>query len=445
MKTLLLAVALTLVAAPAELRAAEGQPRRPNIILILVDDFGYECVGANGGASYSTPRLDRMAAGGVRFTHCYAQPNCTPTRVQLMSGLSNVRNYVGFGVLDRDVTTFAHLFLRAGYATAITGKWQLGRNDAALPRHFGFEEHRLQHLYAGRGASRYTNPVMSYNGERRAFTGGEYGPDLCYEFAVDFITRNKDRPFLLYYPMILTHGPYEPTPDSRRDPGGHDAEETKKRKHFRDMVAYTDKLVGRLIDKVEQLGLSRDTLILFTGDNGTGGRVTSTLVDGGAVDGGKGTTTRTGMHTPLIAYGPGRIPGGRACHDLVDSTDFLPTVCEAAGVPVPDGLGAELDGRSFLPQLRGEEGRPREAVYSFWVPLREWQRARVGRRGAVEQAFDRRYKLYSTGHFFDLDADPNEESPLAAAGLRGEAAAARTRLQAVLDRYAAVPAAKFQR
>src|SRR5829696_7637550 len=129
-------VMLLIGACPATL-AAE-QAKKPNVVLIMADDFGYECVTANGGQSYKTPHLDRLAAGGVRFEHCHAQPLCTPTRVQLMTGLYNVRNYSRFGLLEPDVTTFAHLLKKAGYATCIAGKWQLGHGFEG-PKKFGFD------------------------------------------------------------------------------------------------------------------------------------------------------------------------------------------------------------------------------------------------------------------------------------------------------------------
>jgi arylsulfatase A len=124
---------------------------------------------------------------------------------------------------------------------------------------------------------------------------------------------------------------------------------------------------------------------------------------------------------------------GTVCPDLVDMTDFLPTICEAAGVAVPKSL--TLDGRSFLPQLRGEKGQPRDWIYSYWVPLRASQTQHVGQRGAVEQAFDQRFKLYSTGKFFDLDRDGEEKTPLRPEDLRGEAALAARKLQAALDQF----------
>jgi len=403
---------------------------RPNVIVILADDLGYECVGANGGKSYRTPYLDRLAREGVRFEQCYAQPNCTPTRAQLMTGLSNVRNYVDFGSLEKSQTTFGHVFSRAGYATCIAGKWQLGAREAGLPKHFGFDEHILW-SYLGRG-ERYADPKLAVNGELKTFPG-KYGPDLCQEFVVDFIRRHRDRPFFVYYPMILTHGGYEATPDSA-DWGKPTAKSRQLRQqHFADMVAYMDKLVGALVQELATLGLRENTLILFTGDNGTGRGAVSEIEGGGELAGEKGSTTRGGMHVPLIASWPGHIAAGRICPDLVDMTDFLPTLCAATGVPGPEKLA--LDGRSFLPQLRGERGNPREWIYSYWVPLKVNQTAHVGRRGAVEQAFDHRFKLYSTGEFFDTQADPEEHSVRRVADLRGEAADAARKLQAALDQF----------
>ena len=137
---------------------ASGQAAgEPNIVLIMADDMGYECVTANGGESYSTPNLDRLARGGMRFEHCYSQPICTPSRVQLMTGIYNQRNYIRFGLLDPTVTTFGHLAKRAGYATCIGGKWQL-ENGLKGPNHFGFDEYCLWQLT--RRPSPYPNPGL---------------------------------------------------------------------------------------------------------------------------------------------------------------------------------------------------------------------------------------------------------------------------------------------
>ncbi len=215
---------------------------RPNIILIMVDDFGYECITANGGQSYQTPNIDKLAATGVRFENCHVQPLCTPTRVQLMTGKYNVRNYLRFGTLVRTETTFGHLFRNAGYTTGICGKWQLG-HEVDSPQHFGFEESCL--WQQTRRPPRYANPGLEYNSVEKDFTNGEYGPTLVNDFALDFITRHREKPFFLYYPMILTHSPFQPTPDSSDwDPKTRTEKELQDVKHFADMTAYTDKMVA---------------------------------------------------------------------------------------------------------------------------------------------------------------------------------------------------------
>jgi len=275
-----------------------------NIILMMADDFGYECVSANGGESYQTPNLDRLAATGMRFEHCHAQPLCTPTRVQLMTGRYNVRNYINFGTLLRTETTFGHLMKGAGYATGICGKWQLG-GELDSPQHFGFEEACL--WQQTRRPPRYANPGLEYNGAEKDFTHGEYGPTLVNDFALSFITKNKEKPFFLYYPMILTHNPFQPTPDSPDwDPTISSENKQQSPKHFADMTAYMDKMVGRIIAKLDELGIRDNTLLLFLGDNGTNTGIISRF-QGTDYKGGKGTTTSHGTHVPLIASWPGRV------------------------------------------------------------------------------------------------------------------------------------------
>ena len=418
-------------------QAEENTPRRPNVIVILVDDFGYECVGANGGTSYRTPVLDRMAIGGTRFTNCYVQPLCTPTRVQLMTGLYNVRNYTQFAEMDPNATTFANLFQNAGYATCMAGKWQLG-HDLEKPKKYGFDEYCLwQHM---RRPSRYKNPGLEINGKEVDYRDGEYGPDVVNRYALDFIERKKGEPFLLYYSMMLTHGPYDPTPDSpdyaegaapKQKKAANNKKKNKKKarnapvanRHFADMVEYMDKLVGRVQTKLEELGIADNTMIVFLGDNGTGKGIRSKMGDR-VVDGGKGNLNASGMHVPLLVRWPDRIARGKVCKDLIDSTDILPTICAAAGVEVPDELN--VDGHSFLPQLRGEIGKPRKWYYSWYAPRAQL----LGEFAATE-----RYKLYRDGRFFDLTSDPEESQPLERKELQGDAAAAAKTLQGALDQY----------
>lgn len=400
--------------------------RQPNIVLFMADDFGYECVTANGGQSYQTPHLDRLAATGTRFERCHVQPLCTPTRVQLMTGIYNVRNYIEFGLLDLKATTFAHLLKQAGYATGVVGKWQLQLTPTkGLPQHFGFDESYL--WQQTRRPPRYANPGLEQNSEEIDFNHGEYGPKLINDYALDFITRHKDRPFFLYYPMILTHDPFQPTPDSKEwDPKTKSEQLQRNVKHFADMTAYMDKMIGRLVAKLDELGARENTLVMFIGDNGTHPTVTSQF-KGAPYQGGKGTSTVRATHVPFIANWPARMPAGQVNGDLIASVDFLPTICEAAGVKVPAALA--IDGRSFLPQLLGQKGQPRESMYV-------WYARDGGPKATYEYALSTTHKLHRDGKFYDLTTDPFEENPLPAGPLSGLAAAEKKKLQAALDQYA---------
>lgn len=402
----------------------EKKKERPNIVLVMADDLGYECIGANGGTSYETPVLDKMASRGIRFEQCYAQPLCTPSRVKLMTGIYNVRNYLDFGILAENQKTFAHLLKQAGYATCVVGKWQLG-GGLQGPNHFGFDEYCLWQL--NRRPGRYPNPGLEINGRQIDFSSGEYGPDLVSDYACGFMERNKKHPFMIYYPMILTHCPFEPTPGSPDwDPKSKGSETYKGNpKYFSDMVTYMDKIIGKLIGKLEQLGLRENTLILFTGDNGTDEPIVS-IMDEQKVEGGKGEMTDAGTRVPLIAEWPGVIPEGKVCGDIVDFSDFLPTLCECAGVPVPQKLS--IDGRSFLLQLKGEKGHPREWIYCWFSRDGDSSKAK-------EFARNQRYKLYRTGEFYDISNDKLEKNPLDEKNLDEQAMKVRKVLKIALDQY----------
>ncbi len=405
---------------------------RPNIVLIMADDLGFECIGANGGTSYKTPVLDKLAGEGVRFEHCYSQPICTPSRVKLMTGIYNVRNYAEFGLLEKSQTTFANILRDAGYATCITGKWQLGKSKT-LPDHFGFDEHCLWQLF--RRPSRYPNPGMEVNGEAIDYSPG-YGPDVATEYAIDFINRHRDKPFLLYYPMILTHCPFEPTPDSADwDPNSKGSKTYKgDPKYFGDMVAYMDKQVGRVLDQLDRVGVRENTLVLFTGDNGTDEPVVS-MMRGRQVAGAKGHTTDGGTHVPMIAHWKGKTTKGTVCNDVIDFSDFLPTMCQAAGTVVPDSLN--IDGRSFLPQLIGESGNPRDWIYVWY--------ARNGGAKGKEFTRNQRYKLYRGGEFYDIEQDVLEKNPLDRRELTSDIRAVQDELQKGLDQYSHARPEKFAR
>lgn len=409
------------------------QPNPPNIILILADDLGYETIGANGGESYQTPEIDRMAAEGIRFEHAYAQPLCTPTRVKLMTGIYNVRNYVEFGLLHPSQTTFAHLFKNAGYATCITGKWQLGKNMDS-PEKAGFDKHCLWQVGEGRTDSlgrdtRFSQPILQVEGKLKSYGKKDYGPDIVSQYGLDFIEENhqKGKPFLLYYPMILTHCPFSPTPDSPE--WATDDKRVWSYKgyasYFEDMIVYTDKIIGQINAKLKELGIENNTLVIFTGDNGTDIPVVS-MLNGRPVAGAKKYSTDGGTRVPLIIKWPAVIDAERTSSDLIDFCDFLPTLCDAAEIPVPDSL--DIDGRSFLPRLKGETGQPRKWVYNWFSRGGDTKSARVFAR-------NQQYKLYDTGEFYDIPADYEEKNPLNTDELNQEAREVYEMLSQVLEKY----------
>ena len=406
----------------------------------MADDLGYETVGCYGGSSYETPHLDRLAAEGLRFERAYAMPLCTNTRIQLMTGKYNIRNWSAFGILDPNEKTFGHLMQQAGYKTCIAGKWQLTsydppdypgaasrRNTGVHPRDAGFDQYCLWHVgHTETKGSRYADPVIEQNGQVLSHTQGEYGPDIWTDFICDFIDQHKQEPFFVYYSMALPHNPMVPTPDSPQwdDVARRHSDET----HFAaDMIEYTDKMVGKLVAKLDELKLRENTLVLFYSDNGTNWRVTSRF-GGRMVRGGKGKGTELGIRVPAIASWSGTIRGGVVSPELIDSVDFLPTILEAAGqeqrIPRP------IDGVSFLPLLKQQGPAPREWVYIHQDPRPGWDKDRFG---LIRLAVGRRYKLYEDGRLFDLKTDPFEQTPQFVNSDNGEQRAGRQALQKVLD------------
>ena len=395
-----------------------GAGDKPNIILIMADDLGYECIGANGCEDYKTPNLDKMAQNGMRFTNCFANPLCTPSRVKLMTGMYNVRNYVRFGTLARGQKTFAHTLKAAGYRTCIAGKWQLGK-EADSPQHFGFDQSCLwQHTRSRtrKGTpndSRFSNPLLEINGEPKDYSNGEFGPDLCAEFICDFMEENKEGPFLVYYPMILTHCPFIPTPGTPDwDPKSLGSPTYKgDPKYFVDMDQHLDKIIGRIIAKLETLKLRENTIVIFTGDNGTDQPV-ATMMNGKKILGGKGQMNDNGTRVPLIISFPGHIQAGVTSDELVDFTDILPTLCDVAGTPLPSA--GPLDGVSLWSTLQGKPDRNKPWAYFWYGRNGDHNKAHVIARNKTHMV--RRMALDGPVEFLRCDT-PYELEPVKAAVL----------------------------
>ena len=396
----------------------------------MADDLGFETLACNGNSRNRTPNLDRMESQGMRFTHAYATPLCTPTRVQLMTGKYNFRNYIGFGLLDKSETTFAQLLKEQGYVTAVTGKWQLLGNErqrqlaggriGSYPEEVGFDEHCLWQV--DQLGSRYKDPLIRTNGKTKTHTGA-YGPDVFEDFALNFIEKNRNRSFFLYYPRVLTHDPFQPTPRSATFEGFDGASNLSDTTYFKEMVEYMDGIVGRILDKVEELGIGPNTLIMFAGDNGTHRRVVSRVGDK-EVWGNKGQTNKYGTHVPLIAYWKNVIQPGQVNTNLVDFTDMVPTFLDVAKAPP-----TTTDGVSLYHQLLGRDGPVREWVYCSYNP--NW-----GRLKASVWAQNKRWKLYGDGRFYNVEDDPEERFAIAPDDMTKEAHATHEKLAAVIAQYA---------
>lgn len=419
--------------------------KKPNIILIMADDVSWECFSCYGAEDYKTPHLDALAAKGIRFNHCYSTPICTTSRVKLMTGKYNFRNYTHFGYLNPEEKTFAHLLKSAGYKTAIAGKWQLsglyhgaqGNQDVTRPNKAGFDEYCLWQLTAQkankRGGERFWSPPLEQNGKflTKEDNHEKYGPDIMSDFLCDFMKRHKDEPFFVYYPAVLVHDPFVPTPDTIGDrPRTHDSNKQPKDKaarkaNFVAMVQYLDKLVGKIVKQVDDLGQLENTIILFTADNGTHVSLTSRW-NGQDIKGGKGSTKDMGTHVPFIASWKGHSPTGQISNDLIDFTDFYPTLAQAAGIEL--GKEDPIDGVSFLPQLQGQKGTPRDWVFCHYQPY--W-----GRFKGTQFARNQTHKLYPDGRLYNVPKDLTES-----VNLSGDQAAekSRSKLKSVLE--AAPPA-----
>jgi arylsulfatase A-like enzyme len=427
---------------------------RPNIILIMADDVSRDWIGCYG-AKHKTPNIDRLASQGLRFNTAWSMPICTPTRVTLLTGQYpfhhgwtkhyDVPRWGGEGLSSKKFTTFARVLRDAGYATAIGGKWQISNlreQPRALHNH-GFDEHCIwTGMEAGHPETglRYFKGHILTNGKR---TTADYGPDTINAFLIDFIGRHKTKPFLVYYPMLLTHGPHGANPTNRDKPPKSKAD------FFADNVDYMDKLVGQLVAAVDDLGLRKNTLIVFTTDNGssvagsielTVGKQAKSISHIPKIEGypkGKGRLTDIGVHVPLIVRAPFLIrEPGTYTRDLVDFTDFFPTFAELAEAELPKT--AKIDGKSFVPSLRGQEDP---------FLKRNWIFAQFGNQRMIR---DWNYLYYSDERLYGISFDPKQRADLLKVKHNDKIApSAHTRLSTILNRFpkkdAAAPFSEYEK
>jgi arylsulfatase A-like enzyme len=421
--------ALVLALAQLEAAAASG---KPNIVFILADDLGYTDLGCYGSKYYETPNLDRLAAEGLRFTSGYTcGPNCQPTRAALLTGLYGPRTGVyTVGSIDRfnwrsrslqpvanvqelplAKTTIAQALKKAGYATAMFGKWHLGQQGEHHPARRGFDEAIVS---MGKHFDFKTIPLVDY-------PEGTYLADFLTDKAVDFIRRNKAKPFFLYLPHFGVHAPREAKKEliekfkSKAPSGGHDDPV------YAAMIFSVDESVGRVLKVLDELKLAENTLVIFSSDNGgVGGYVREGLkragdvTDNAPLRGGKGMLYEGGIRVPWIFRWPGTIATGVTCAQPIISVDLFATLLELAGAP-----RANTDGVSLVELLKsgGKQKLNRDAIYWHFpgylgAGQDKWRTTPVGviRAGdwkLLEFFEDNRIELYN------LQDDMGEKTDLA--------------------------------
>jgi len=408
-----------------------------NVILFVGDDIGYEIPTCNGGESYSTPNIDALAQNGMRFTQCYSSPLCSPSRVMLLTGKYNFRNYYEWGVLNRNQVTIGNLLKNNGYKTYYAGKWQLDGGDASI-RKFGFDNYLvyLPFLTNGKDAvSRYKSPVLYANGNYLPAKKlkNKYGEDVFTDSVESFILNNKQKNFFVYYAMVLAHHPFSPTPDNVDYAGWDDSRvDHSDTKYFPDMVHYMDKKIGEIVNFLKQTKLDKNTVILYIGDNGSPIGIQSKF-NGTIIKGEKSSTTTYGTHVPLIVYWPGKIMPGTVNNNLVSFPDFLPTLAELTHSTISNQFNP-IDGLSFYHQLLGDNSGARSSIFCSYL------HDTIQDKNPARWVQNTRYKLYDTllnnyhtPGFYDMQKDIEETKSLSDAFLTPEQEAIKQNFRLVLD------------
>jgi arylsulfatase A len=420
--------------------ASLGQAAPPNVVFILADDLGRECLEAYGGESYRTPNLNRLAAEGIRFEACYATPMCSPTRVMLMTGRYGFNSYRQWGRMEFSRPTIGKLMQEAGYTTAIFGKWHLGGWDRAPygPTRAGFDrfatfDYEKVVREGGEVGNQFWKTEVWENGRNFRLKG--YGPAYYRRHALEFIRAHAAtdaKPFFLYYPLVHAHRPFVPT-DEGDAPLAERTVRNGDVKNFAAMVEYIDGLVGSVVETLKATGQLDNTVICFTVDNGTDNvgeaKTLRSRYRGLELPGGKYLPTEMGANVPLIIRGPGITPG-RVLRAPVDFADMMPTLCAIAGTAAPP----ITDGENLWPMLQGGPESSHDGLAYTWGVYehssRKYKDPRKYRDQLIHFVRDSRWKLSSKGVMFDLSEDWHENEPLAS----GDASEARQLLKAHLTK-----------
>ncbi len=397
-------VVALLGAACSQAPAPEPAQDRPNFVLIMADDQGWGDLSLNGNVNLSTPHIDSLARDGARFERFYVSPVCSPTRAELLTGRYHPRGGVygtsaGAERLDLDERTLAEALHGAGYATGAFGKWHNGSQPPYHPNARGFDEY--YGVPSGHWAN-YFSPLLDHNGE--IVRGDGFLADDFTNHALAFIEANRDRPFFCYLPYNTPHSPMQ-VPDRfwekfadaelamrHREPELEDVDHTRAALA---MVENIDWNVGRILERLDELGLADETLVIYLSDNGPNGWRWN-----GGMKGRKGSLDEGGLRAPALFRWPSEIPAGLEIDRIAAAIDVAPTLSDLAGVRMPGEK--PLDGVSLKPLLRGESaGWPDRVLLSF-------------RRGSEVSVRDQRYRLDAEGRLFDIEVDPGQREDIAA-------------------------------
>ncbi|MHC4666309.1 MAG: arylsulfatase [Planctomycetota bacterium] len=383
--------------------AAEGTP--PNVVLVITDDQGYGDLSCHGNSVLKTPNLDKLHSQSVRLDDFHVSPTCSPTRAALMTGRYCNRTGVwhtvmGRSLLRKDEVTMADVFAASGYRTGIFGKWHLGDTYPFRPQDRGFDE-TLVHGGGGIGNTQdywgndYFDDTYFRNGKPEKFTG--YCTDVWFAEAMKFVEANKDRPFLCYLPTNAPHGPFR-VPDKYSDPYWGKGVKAL----FCGMIANIDENMGRLMDKLKELGIEDNTILIFMTDNGTsGGRF-----DAG-MRGRKGSEYDGGHRVPFFIRWPaGGVGGGADVERLTAHIDVLPTLIDLCGLDKPERV--KFDGDSLVPLLKGKaETWPDRTI------ITDSQRVNMPIKWRKSAVMSDRWRLVNGQELYDIKADPGQSKNLA--------------------------------
>ena len=372
--------------------------QRPNILFIMLDDLGKEWISGFGASEIKTPAIDKLISTGISFKNAYSMPQCTPTRVTLLTGQYPWRhgwvNHFdvprwGHGVrFDPNLNpSFPKMLRNAGYSTCAAGKWQINdfrlEPDAMVKA--GFDEYCM--WTGGEGGNiklsenRYWDPYIHTKSGSKVYKN-KFGEDVFTDFIIDFMKKNKDKPMMIYYPMCLPHGPLTSTP---LEPDAPKSEQHKS------MVRYADHILNVLVKALDQIGIRENTIIIWTTDNGTSGSIIGDL-NGKRVRGGKSMLSENGVNAPFIINAPGIVPEGITSDALIDFSDLLPTLCDLAQTS-PD-KEYEYDGISFAPEIYGLENKSRRD----WIMALGSNPAKI-ENGRIKNAFDFRDRIVRDKNF----------------------------------------------